>query len=74
MRVTQAEFQNMKEEIVKELIMRLVNDEGLSLQEAFDKVYSSNTFKKLSAPSTALFYQSPGYVYSYLCDELNINR
>ena len=72
MKVTQTEFQNMKEEIVKDLIMHLVNDKGLSLQDAFDKVYASNLFLKLSNPKTGLFFQSSGYVYSYLLDELKM--
>ena len=70
MKVTQAEFQNMKEEIIKDLIVRLIKDKNLSIRDAFDKVYGSNIFQKLSNPRTALFYQSSGYVYSYLLDEL----
>mgnify|MGYP007101925620 CR=1 FL=1 len=41
MNVSQAEFQNMKEEIVKDLIARLMEKRGLAMQEAFDTVYNS---------------------------------
>jgi hypothetical protein len=71
MNVSQAEFQNMKEEIVKDLIARLMDERGLSMQEAFDIVYNSRLFEKLSDPKTGLYFQSSGYVYSYLQDELN---
>ena len=71
MNVSQAEFQNMKEEIVKDLIARLMDEGDLSLQQAFDAVYTSRLFEKLSNPKTGLFFQSSGYVYSFLTEELD---
>ena len=71
MKVSQAEFQNMKEEIVKDMISRLMEERDLSLQQAFDAVYTSRLFEKLSDPKTGLFFQSSGYVYSYLIEELD---
>ncbi len=71
MKVSQAEFQNMKEEIVKDLISRLMEERGITMQEAFDIVYQSRLFEKLNNPNTGLYFQSSGYVYSYLQDELN---
>ena len=54
MNVSQAEFQNMKEEIVKDMISRLMDERGLTIQEAFDAVYTSRLFEKLSDPKTGL--------------------
>ena len=71
MNVSQAEFQNMKEEIVKDLISRLMEERGLTMQEAFDKVYNSRLFEKLNDPKTGLYFQSSGYVYSYLQEEID---
>lgn len=71
MNVSQAEFQNMKEEIVKDLISRLMEERGLTMQEAFDRVYNSRLFEKLNDPKTGLYFQSSGYVYSYLLDEID---
>ena len=71
MNVSQTEFQNMKEEIVKDIISRLMEERELSLQQAFDAVYTSRLFEKLSDPKTGLFFQSSGYVYSYLIEELD---
>ncbi len=70
MNVSQVEFQNMKEEIVKDLISRLMDERNLTLQQAFDAVYTSRLFEKLNDPKTGLYFQSSGYVYSYLADEL----
>ena len=71
MNVSLAEFQNMKEEIVKDLISRLMEERSLTMQEAFDKVYNSRLFEKLNDPKTGLYFQSSGYVYSYLQEELD---
>jgi hypothetical protein len=60
----------MKEHITKCLISLLMEREKISLREAFDIVYNSDTFAKLSDPETGLYFQSPGYVYSYLESEI----
>ena len=39
-------------------------------QQAFDAVYTSRLFEKLNDPKTGLFFQSSGYVYSFLIEEL----
>lgn len=72
MNITQAEFQNMKEEIVKDMIARLMDETGWTLEEAFGRVYNSKVFKKLSEPDTGLYFQSSGYVYSFLKEELEL--
>ena len=70
MNVSQAEFQNMKEEIVKDLIARLMDERGFTMADAFDAVYTSRLFEKLSNPQTGLYFQSSGYVYNFLESEL----
>ena len=70
MNVSQAEFQNMKEDILKDLITRLMDERGLTMLQAFDTVYTSRLFRKLSNPKTGLYFQSSGYVYSFLESEL----
>ena len=74
MKVSEAEFQNMKEDIVKDMISWLMDERGLSIQEAFDVVYTSRLFEKLNDPKTGLYFQSSGYVYSFLKDELDSNE
>lgn len=70
MNVTQVEFLNMKEDIVKDLISRLISERGYTMNEAFDTVYASRLFGKLNNPATGLYFQSSGYVYSYLEEEI----
>ena len=70
MNVSQAEFQNMKEDIVKDMISRLMEERGLSMKYAFDIVYTSRLFEKLSNPNTGMYFQSSGYVYSFLIEEI----
>ena len=72
MNVSQAEYQNMKEEIIKDIIARLVDEKGIAIPEAFDAVYNSRLFQKLNNPDTGLYFQSSGYVYSYMLEELNM--
>ncbi len=74
MNVSHAEFQNMKEEIVKDLIARLMDERGFAMAEAFDAVYTSHLFEKLNNPKTGLYFQSSGYVYSFLVSELETNH
>ncbi|MBQ4294056.1 MAG: hypothetical protein II755_00540 [Prevotella sp.] len=48
----------------------LVDDYHYSPQEAIDVLYTSETFERLQDDDTGLYYQSPGYVYSFLQNEL----
>lgn len=65
MNVSHAEFQNMKEEIVKDLISRLMEERAFSIEQAFDAVYTSCLLEKLNNPNTGLYLQSSGYVYIF---------
>jgi hypothetical protein len=64
--VTPQEFNRLKEQLTVSLIQILVEEHGYSLEDAFDRVYTSPIFEKLSNPNTGLFFQSPRYVLSYL--------
>lgn len=70
MNVTLAEFQYLKETLSKDLIALLMEKKALSMEEAFRCYYNSDIFKKISNPETGLYFQSPGYVYSYLEEEI----
>ena len=47
-----------------------MDERGLTLHEALDTVYNSDTYAKLMNPATGLYFQSPVYIYSYLDKEL----
>ncbi len=64
--VTQQEFKYLKEQVTIRMIQILTEERGLSLEEAIDRVYTSDIYEKLSDPATGLFFQSPRYVLSYI--------
>lgn len=66
----QEDFQFMVEGMISDLIQILMDRKALSLPEAADVVYTSKTYEHLLNPDTRLYFQSPGYVFSYLEDEL----
>lgn len=61
----------MKEDMSAELILLLIKNWHYSSEEAMDVLYNSDTFSRLEDSKTGLYYQSPGYVYSYLDKELS---
>lgn len=64
--VTEREIKYLQEQIVIRMIEILVEERGYSLEDAFEKVYTSPIYSKLGDARTGLFYQSPRYVLSYL--------
>ena len=60
----------MNECTVRDLVLMLMEERGLSLHEALDTVYNSETYAKLMNPATGLYFQSPVYIYCYLDREL----
>jgi len=59
---------------VKELSLRLMEERGLSMKEALDTVYNSETYGKVLDLRTGLFAQSTSYVYSILETEILTGR
>lgn len=74
MQVTQTEFQFMVEGIVIDLVVMLIERKGYTTEQAVKTVYSSHVYKALLNPQTSLYYQSSGYVCSYLLQELQANK
>lgn len=64
----------MIEELVKELSLRLMEERGLTMKEALDTVYNSETYGKVLDLRTGLFAQSTSYVYSILETEILTGR
>lgn len=64
MTVTQEQFEEMVEDMTTDLISIVMEREGLTMPDAFHKVYNSPVYGALRNPDSHLYYQSPGYVYS----------
>lgn len=67
---SQKRVEFLKLKLTEELVAILVEERGLSIETAFATLYHSSTYAKLSDPNTQLYYQSAGYVYSLLEEEL----
>ncbi len=70
--LTQGQIKMMQEDMYAELIQILMEKYGYTLEKAMDTLYNSETFARLQDANTGLYYQSPGYVYSFLNSELSL--
>lgn len=59
---------------IKDMAMWLMEDFEYSLEEALDCVYNSELFEKLQDLETGLYYQSSGYNYELLKEEMKYGR
>ncbi len=64
------DFKYLKEALAVDLAELLSHDFGLSVAKALEVLYNSQTYNKLTDPKTGLYFQSPGYVYSFLRSEM----
>ena len=58
---------------IDKMVEFLIVNENLSLDQAMDMVYSSDTIKKLQNVEGELFVQSPDYVYELIKKEYRID-
>ena len=72
MKLTTGQIKMMQEDMYAELIQILMEKYGYTLEKAMDTLYNSETFTRLQDANTGLYYQSPGYVYSFLNSELSL--
>lgn len=69
-RLTPEQIRLLKDDLCVELAGFLMDDFHYTPQEAIDVLYTSETFERLQDNNTGLYYQSAGYVYSFLQNEL----
>ncbi|MBQ5392492.1 MAG: hypothetical protein IIU52_01485 [Bacteroidaceae bacterium] len=74
MNVSASEFEYMKEGLVKDMAMLLIEERGMSMADALDTIYLSDTYAKLSEPATGLYYQGARYVLSYIISEIETGK
>ena len=53
-----------------ELVEMLMQYYGWSMKKALDVLYFSETYKRLCDPKCGFYYESAGYVFSYLNNEI----
>ncbi|MDE5870932.1 MAG: hypothetical protein K2H22_03155 [Muribaculaceae bacterium] len=64
------EFKYLKEGLASDIVQFLMKDYNLDMQTALSTLYDSDTYSRISDPSTGLYFQSSRYAYSYLQNEL----
>lgn len=72
--LTPKQIQMMKDELCVELAGILVDEFHMKPEEAIETLYTSETFERLQDDNTGLYYQSAGYVFSFLQNELMTAR
>lgn len=60
----------MKDEVCVELTELLAEEFNWTPRQAIDALYTSKTLERLQDDATGLYYQSPGYIFTYIRDEL----
>ncbi len=74
MRLNSRQIEHLQEALTVELTQMLMENWGYSMQEALTVLYNSDTFERLSDPATGLYFQSAGYIYDYLQNELTSGK
>lgn len=74
MRLTPEQITILQEELCAELVEILMEEWHYSMHEALSVLYNSDTFALVQDTGTGLYYQSAGYVYSFLEEELRTGR
>lgn len=74
MRLNSRQIEHLQEALTAELTQMLMENWGYSMQEALTVLYNSDTFERLSDPATGLYFQSAGYIYDYLQNELTSGK
>lgn len=70
-----SETEEMKNEMARDLASLLMDkDSALSMEQALNMVFNSETYQKLLNDKTRLYCQSVGYVFSYLQQELRTGK
>lgn len=61
----------MKEDMTIALAQILIEEQNYSMEDALSAVYNSVTFRNLQNTATGYYYQSVGYLYNDLQQELS---
>ena len=61
----------MIETLTREMIARLMEERSITMREAMEILYKSNTYAALNNTKTGLYFQSPAYLYDNLMQELS---
>ena len=66
----QQDMQFQIECLTQDLVEMLMDERGMTMEQAMDTVYRSHTFEKIENARTGLYYQGAVYVMDMLNTEL----
>jgi hypothetical protein len=69
MKQTENNFEFLVEYITAKVVEWIMNDQGIGLEEALVLFHNTETFEKLCDRETALYIESPAYVYETFMEE-----
>jgi hypothetical protein len=64
----------LKEFLIADVIVSIMEDAGLSAGEAMNRFYNSEIFERLEDAGTGLYRESSAYVYELYKDECKYGR
>ena len=67
--LTKAQYQFIFDSIVEDIVSYMVDDDGMTMVEAFDRVYNSATYEKMLDRKNGLYLYSPVYIYDRIMEE-----
>lgn len=70
--MTDIEYQ--VENIVRDMVLRLMECRMMTMTEALDVIYNSDTYNRLKDIRSGLYFQSAGYVYDFLDKEITTGK
>ena len=57
--------------LTNELVTMLMEERGMTMEQAMDTVYGSHTYEKVERASTGLYYQGAVYIMDMLREEID---
>lgn len=68
------DFDFMIEGMTRDLVVMLMERRNMTMPDALDTLYNSETYEKLSDKRSGLYFQAPGYVYDFLDKEIEYGK
>lgn len=57
--------------LTHDLVVMLMEERGVTMEQALDLLYNSHTYEKIERENTGLYYQGAVYVMEFLREELD---
>lgn len=68
------DFDYQVELLTRDLVLLLMKRRSMTMPQALEAIYNSDTYNRLKDARSGLYFQSPGYVYDFLDKEISTGR